>query len=134
MNRGLLAFFCFVAFVITGCSKGGGGGTSTPDPGQVRVINLIPTAPALQASLNGSKVASVSYGQASPLGTQASNTYDLVFSYLDPTLGNTINVSENASFVVTSNKEATVVITGSLQDANLTVITNDKVGDIVRFA
>lgn len=131
MNRGLLAALCIAALCITGCSKGGGA-AATPDPGQIRVVNLIPTSPSLQASLTGSQLATVSYGQASPMTTKPENSaYDLLVSYTDPALGNTVTVKENSSFSLASNKAYTVVATGSLDSATLTTIENDKIGDIV---
>lgn len=130
MNRWLLAALCIAAFCVAGCSKGGGS-SGAPDPGQVRIVNLVPTSPALQTSLTGTQVANVSYGQASPLTSEAANTYDLLVHYLDPTLGNTVTVLENSSFAVTSDKESTVFLTGSLESATATVVTNDKTGDIV---
>lgn len=131
MNRGLLAALCFAALLISGCSKNSGT-TTTPEPGQVRIMNLIPTSPALSASINGTQLATVSYGQASPISSQAAkSSNDLLVSYTDPSVGSTVTVKEDTSFSIDSNQAYTVVATGSLQDATLTVIKNNKIGDIV---
>ena len=131
MNRGLLAALCIAALFLSGCSKSSGT-SATPDPGQVRVMNLIPTSPALQASLDGTQLSTVSYGQASPMSMEAAKSaYTMLVSYTDPSVGNSVTVAQNTSFKVDSNKAYTVVATGTLKDATLTVIQNDKIGNIV---
>ena len=131
MNRGLLTALCLAVFLMSGCSKNSGT-SAAPDPGQFRIINLIPTSPALSASISGTSAATVSYGQASPVTSLKANSgYSLVLSYTDPSVGSLVTVAENSSFDVGSNKVYSVIATGALDSATLSVISNDKIGDIV---
>lgn len=95
-------------------------------------MNLIPDSPSLRGTLSGAQVATVSYGQASPeMSYKASSGYDLLVSYTDQSVGSSVTVAENNSFNVSSNKVYTVIATGALNSAKLSVISNDKIGDIV---
>lgn len=112
---------CATLICVLACG-GSGGGDSTTDTGAIRVVNVIPDAPALSASLGGTTLGSVSYGQASALTAVAPGDYELTVSFARPD-GTVTEVVDGLSITIRANEQTSVLLIGPIESVSTKVVS-----------
>lgn len=100
------------------------------DPSQVRFVNLVPNAPTLSYDLNGTLFATVSYAQSSGLRTVSPGSFEAVVSHFDAAGTTEVIIDTNESLGTETNRDYSVLVTGSLAAPTLSVIDVEEAGEI----
>jgi hypothetical protein len=131
MTRGWLHFMMTLLLLLNlGCSDSDNDDDETPESAQVRAINLVTGSPALQVTLDSVILGNVSYAQSTGLGEMAGNTYEITVSYLDADGDDRLEIIEEEGITFANEREVTLIVTGSLESARLTVIEHELAEDI----
>jgi hypothetical protein len=105
---------------LVGCG-GGGGSNGNFTVGQVRVVNVVADAPALNARVGNGVIATVSYAQASRVIEVATGDYDVDFVYAAPD-GDVVTVLDNRDLPIVGDRQTTAVAMGTLAQPSYLVI------------
>lgn len=100
------------------------------DPSQVRFVNLVPNAPTLTYDLNGTLFATVSYAQSSGLRSVSQGSFEAVVSHFNAAGTTEVIIDTNESLSTESNRDYSVMVTGSLAAPTLSIIDVDEAGEI----
>lgn len=116
--------------ILAGCDSESAQDLPPRDPvprqGSLRVVNMIPDAPAVTALLSGFALGALDYGQATPLSKQIVGLYSLRLAHVDPD-GEVTEVAKVDNVELTQEKELSFLLLGTWAQPVLTRIDNVEI-------
>jgi hypothetical protein len=119
-----------LTFLLNACSGDDNAFNNRAVAAQVQFVNLVPNSPALIFDLSGSLFANVSYAQASGFQLVNLGTFQADVNYLNAAGTAEVDVFSTDDFATVSNREYSVMITGSLGSPTVTILDNLRPAEI----